>query len=230
MTIMHLASLSPSRVFGAVLSLALLAAAPLRADITLQPDEKGILVKNDNILFQTIGYPDLMSPKAEVAHKVTGVTHTDTGATITYDGGATCNVSIAAGAIIFSFANVPSDTQTWKCTSLIDAAYRKGGSWKMGGGAAKPFPADPPTGDAHFFSGSSDSFQLTDAGGNSMIFHFPQYAYGEVQDNRKWGWDIYAWTVTGTFSPDTTEYRITVEKGTAPTVDTSAAAPAPAAP
>jgi hypothetical protein len=211
-------------------ALAILLAAPLRADIVLQPDEKGILVKNDNILFQTISYPELMSAKAEIAHKITGTTHTDTGATITYDGGATCSVSIASGAIIFSFANVPSDAQAWKCTSLIDAAYRKGGSWKMGGGPAKPFPADPPTGDAHFFSASSDSFQLTDANGNSVIFRFPPYSYGEVQDNRKWGWDIYAWMVSDAFSPDTTEYRLTVEKGTAPTVDAAAAAPAPASP
>jgi hypothetical protein len=218
--------MTPSRIFLAALAAVLLLAGPLPAQITLTPDDKGVTVKNNNVTVLTIEYPMLVNTTAVELHKILTKTPAADGATITYDGGATCKISIAGGAIIYSFSGVPSDTANWRTQALLDFDnYQKGGTWQVDGGAAKPFPADFSGGSENLFANNGSSITLTDARGNGVVFHVPPYAYLELKDNRKWNWAIFDWYTTVPITPDATEYRITVAAAGA-----SAASPAPPAP
>ena len=216
---------SRSLLFLAVLLLAV----PLRADVSLTPDDKGIVVKDNNIPVLTIDYPTLIGDKGVELYKPTSATTTEDSATVSYDKGATLVISVSLGNLTYSFSNVPPEVVSWHASSIIDFAYLKGGTWKIDDAPAKPFPADPPQDDPHFFHGSAKTFQLINPSGGSHTFHLPPYAYAEVQDNRKWNWDAFAWTVTVGFdrsnpNPGGDNYQMSVTATPAP------AAPAPASP
>jgi hypothetical protein len=197
----------------------LLLGGPVRADgdIVLKTDDKGIAVKSNNVTVLTIEYPQLVDATGNETHKVlTKTPNSDSaGATVTYDGGATCKISIASAEIIYDFSGVPSDTPAFRTQALLNFAdYQKGGTWKMDAGAATPFPADF-AGAQNFFSDHGRSLTLTDAKNNSISFHMPEYTYVQLTDNRKWGWAIYAWHMAVPISPTVTEFRVSVSTGAA---------------
>jgi hypothetical protein len=92
---------------------------------------------------------------------------------------------------------------------LIDFSYAQGGKWKIGDKPETAFPLEKPPA-PHLYQGNATTLELTDAQGQSLAFHVPDFGYLELNDNRAWGWSIFAWFFIIPYNPDTPTYTITV--------------------
>lgn len=157
---------------------------------------------------RSLGSFMLTYPELEAAHKQIEVKAAGAGATVRYEGGAECAVSIDKDEISLTFKGVPADVKSWKMSVLIDIAFAKGGTWKIADKEGA-FPAEksaPP----QFASLSSSSFMLKNAQGQSLSFTTPDFAFQQLTDNREWNWAIYNWFFMVPFNADNPTAKIRV--------------------
>jgi hypothetical protein len=180
--------------------------------LTFHADDKGINIDNGNMGTLTLGYP-LLSGAAAVVHKPVNKVPAGSGATVTYDGGATLTISVTpAGEITYAFDQVPADVKTWKVQTIISFSYQQAGKWKMDNGPANSFPAE--LGEKpQFFQNHATEFELINFGGKYLSFHMPENSYVEMTDNRKWHWSVYAWQFTVPMQPGSSTFKLTVVAG-----------------
>ena len=165
-------------------SLLSFACAAAAADLKTTGD--GIEISAGSLGSFVLTYPEL-----EAVHKQIEVKAAGSSATVRYEGGAECAVSIDKGEIDLSFKGMPADVKSWKMSVLIDIGFAKGGSWKIGDKEGA-FPAEKST-PPQFASLSSSSFLLKNAQGQSLSFTTPDFAFQQLTDNREWNWAIYNW-------------------------------------
>ena len=156
----------------------------------------------------SLGGFTLTYPEFEPAHKIIEVKAGGTQATVKYQDGAECLVSVEEGAVGVSFRSVPADVKSWKMTTLIDIGFAKGGSWRIADkdGAFPAEKATPP----HLASLNGTTFSIKNAQGQSLAFTTPEFAFQQLTDNREWNWAVYHWQFIVPWMPDRSTARIQV--------------------
>lgn len=157
----------------------------------------------------TLTYPEFLDGSHAKVNKQIEVKATGANATVRYEGGAECTLSIAKDTIDVAFKGVLPVVKAWKMSVLIDIGFAKGGTWKMEvqEGAFPAEKASPP----HIASLNATSFLLKNAQGQSLSFALPPYSFQQLTDNREWNWAIYNWQCVvpwNEYSP-TAQIRIT---------------------
>lgn len=185
------------------LPLLLLCLSTLTAAAELKTTNSGIEIAAGSLGVFTLTYPEF-----EPAHKIIEVKAGGTQATVKYQDGAECLVSVEEGAVGVSFRSVPADVKSWKMTTLIDIGFAKGGSWRI---ADKDgvFPAEKAT-PPHLASLNGTTFSIKNAQGQSLAFTTPEFAFQQLTDNREWNWAVYHWQFIVPWMPDRSTARIQV--------------------
>ena len=182
------------------------AVASRGAALTVAAD--GIVVDAGSLGSFTLTYPQLIDASQKVLHKLVEKSAAGKTATLKYDGGGQIVFTIAGGTVKLKFVNMPGDVKKYMMDMLIDTAFSKGGSWKIGdrdGSFPREKPASP-----HLFQGNANSFRLANAMGEALALKIPDYAYEELNDNREWGWNIFAWKFIANIDPNNPETTITI--------------------
>ncbi|MDP1591504.1 MAG: hypothetical protein Q8M07_27355, partial [Prosthecobacter sp.] len=150
----------------------------------------------------------LSYPEFEPAHKAIEVKAAGTQATIKYQDGAECVVSVAKDEVSISFKGVPADVKSWKMTTLIDIGFAKGGSWRIADKEGA-FPAEKST-PPQIASLNGTTFSVKNAQGQSLSLQTPDYAFQQLTDNREWNWAVYHWQFIVPYGADKTVAKIKV--------------------
>ncbi len=136
-----------------------------------------------------------------------------------YEDGAKLDVVIEGSDLAMKFSNVPGDVKSYEAVMMIDIGFSKGGKWKIGDTTGE-FPREKPA-KPHLFQGNQTTFELSDAQGQTLSVHVPDYSYEQLTDNREWNWPIFAWRFTAPFNPDNPSGMVTFKSGGAATAATA---------
>ncbi|MBV9468992.1 MAG: hypothetical protein JOZ57_07070, partial [Abitibacteriaceae bacterium] len=201
------------RVYLSVLMACLLASSTTlvcAATLNMTPD--GIMIDNGNMGQFTLDYPTLMNDAKQTPYKLVEKVPAGKTATVKYDGGAQLDVTTDdVGNIALNFSKLPADVKWFKTTMLINFSFSQGGHWKIGANE-QAFPAAKPAG-PKLFQGNAGDLQLTNNQGKSLSFTIPPFSYEELQDNREWGWSIFAWSFITPMDHNVSTYKIAVGSG-----------------
>lgn len=142
----------------------------------------------------TLQYPVLVGERWDqvrkpIERRVSGAT-----AAIRFDAGANIAVALdaASGEVTLTPSNLPSDAKSLRMEMLIDFNYANGGTWKIGDGAATPFPAEKPA-KPHLCQANATVLTLHDPQGAGLSIQVPPYSFQQLTDNREWGWKTFYW-------------------------------------
>ena len=114
------------------------------------------------------------------------------------------------GTIAYRFSGPRERLHTFRVGEmLIPFNYSEGGTWRSGEGDPKPFPPQQPP-KPFLFQGNADRFEFTNVDGQSLRFAIPAYSFQQLQDNREWGWKVFAWWFQTPVDPNQDTYRVTV--------------------
>ena len=182
--------------FGMMLAVALATAA---GAVELKPGAQDMKLDAGSFGEFPLSYPKLCNAAHKDAHKLVEVKLTGRTATALYDGGAQVTCSLAGGAVVLKFANLPDDVKFFEMDMLIDINFSKGGSWKCGEKSGEFPRAKPAT--PHLFQGNCTTFQLRNAQGQTLALRVPDYAYEQVTDSREWNWPIFNYRFTAPLDP-----------------------------
>lgn len=161
---------------------------------TLSTSSKGIALDADSLGEFTLGYPSLLGDSGEVIHKLIESKAGTSTARLRYEGGCDLQVSVTPeGEIALSFTSLPADVKTVTMEMLIDIAFNRGGTWRIGG-QSMPFPVEK-SAKPHLFQGNADTFVVTNALGRGFRVSAPQYSFLELTDNREWNWSVFAFKI-----------------------------------
>ncbi|GEP40996.1 hypothetical protein [Brevifollis gellanilyticus] len=188
------------------LGLALLTSSLSAAD--LKTTGAGVEVGAGSLGSFILTYPEFVDGSQGPVHKQIEVKTAGSSATVRYEGGAECAVSVVKDEIEVSFKGIPADVKSWKMTTLIDIGFAKGGSWKI---AEKEgvFPAEKST-PPQIASLNATSFLVKNAQGQSVSFTTPDYAFQQLTDNREWNWAVYHWMFVVPYNADHPTAKIKV--------------------
>lgn len=180
--------------------------AAFGTDLKVTP--AGIELQAGSLGSFTLTYPEFLDAGSSVIQKQTQVTLNPQGAKVSYVGGTECEVSISQDEITLRFSGVSSDVKSWRVTTLIDIAFAKGGTWKLGetDGA---FPVNKPK-VPQLISQNGTAFSIQNAQGNSFAIQTPDYAFQQLTDNREWNWAVFHWLCIVPYAADRNEVKFKV--------------------
>lgn len=176
--------------------------------LSLSMSEGGIAIDAGALGAFTISYPQLIDDSQKSLHKLIEKKAAGKTATIKYDGGAEIVFSITGSDVKMKFVNMPADTKKYMMDILIDPSFAKGGTWKIGE-RTEAFPREKPA-NPHLFQGNANDFRLANAMGEALTLKIPDYSYEELNDNREWGWTIFALKFIAIIDPNNPEATITI--------------------
>jgi hypothetical protein len=168
----------------------LCAALSLRGQApTLSLTEKGAVVNAGALGSFTIPPPAIDTTDKKELKPTLALT--STGAQATYPNGFVLNITVsnADKAITYSFDAAPAGTAVVKFNTLLPINLNQGGTYVLGNKTGE-FPAAK----AGQFLASADATQLDIIHplGEGLRFNTPG-AYQQLQDNRTWNWNTFAW-------------------------------------
>ena len=163
--------------------------AASREDVKVGFSAKGLEFRAGQAGPLTLEYPALVSKAASYA--IADRTVDGQKVVVKYAGGAELTIVNDDGVLAYRFAGLPGDVTDFRFEMEIPLTFNTGGSWQIGGGSGK-FPAlaaEPP----FLFKGDAGSFRLTDPDGNAIPLKLPGNVFQQLQDNRKWNTNAFAW-------------------------------------
>ena len=115
------------------------------------------------------------------------------------------------GKVTLRFSRQTQHMSHFKLSDLlIPFNYADGGTWRIGDRVDQPFPQKQPV-KPHLFQGNASTFSFSSVDGHRVTITVPEYAYQQLQDNREWGWKIFAWWCQIPFNKDKAEYTLTCQ-------------------
>lgn len=192
-----------------LLAFAVLAAPASLWSATYKTTDKGVSVEAGSLGQFELSYPAFSDGSQKAVHKLVEVRPAGSGAALKYEDGASVEVQAGAqGEVSFSFTNIPADVKSLSYEVLIDIAFNKGGTWKMGGkeGAFPKEKSAPP----QIYSGNTSKAVITSAQGRSLSISSPDFAFVQLTDNREWNWGIFALKFFVPFNPDQLIQKFTI--------------------
>lgn len=173
---------------------------------TYKTTDKGVVIEAGSLGEFELGWPTLMDAGQKPVHKLVEARSSGQGAALKYEGGGSIAVSVTAqGEVTFSLAGLPEDVKSMTFDTLIDIAFNKGGTWKIGEKSGS-FPRDKST-PPHIYSGSATQVLITNAQGRSLQVTAPDFTFIQLTDNREWNWGIFALRCFVNFNPGMTEVK-----------------------
>lgn len=140
----------------------------------------------------SIAYPALVKngdkrvPPAQIAQDAQGVT-------LVYAPSGKGRVRLDKTSLRIGFSELPAEINKFYMEMLIPINFGGSGTYAMGGAAAQTFPAEKPA-KPFLFQGNVDRFQIVHPTGPGFSLVLPPYSYQQLQDNREWHWNVYAWS------------------------------------
>jgi len=114
-----------------------------------------------------------------------------TRAKATYPGGAVIEIETsAAGEATFTLSGIPADARQLRFTTLLPINLNQGGRFTLGGGQAVEFPVVREK--QLIAAGDATRLEIRHALGEGFAIQTPG-AYQQIQDNRTWNWNVFAW-------------------------------------
>jgi len=134
-------------------------------------------------------------------------------AALKYEGGGQMELTLGAdGTVALSVASMPADVKALRSEMLINFNYSEGGTWRIAGGEEKPFPKEKPP-KPFLFQGNADRFVLKNYEGRTITINIPQWSYIQLQDNREWNWNIFAFWFAAPYDKNVKAYQIKITSG-----------------
>jgi hypothetical protein len=178
--------------------------------LDLKLTEGGLAVGAGNMGSFSLPYPEIKTGKGD--EKPSEVRLADGKATLKYASGVNLVVSLEKGTMHYDFSGNKRAVQSFACKSmLIDFKFADGGKWTVGQQGEKEFPSQKQP-KPMLFQGNADSFSIKSVTGQTVAFRVPEYSYQQLQDNREWGWKIFAWWFSTPFNQDRSRYDIVVSE------------------
>jgi hypothetical protein len=174
-----------------LLNLGLCLLAPLRAqEIKLTLSESGAVVNAGALGDFTVPAPELVTAdKKEL--KPTCVLDGNIGVRATYANGFVLKIaaSTTKHTLTYSFDSIPADVTSLKFSTLFPINLNQGGRFALGDKTGD-FPASKA---GQFLAhGDADHLDIIHALGEGIRISTPG-AYQQLQDNRTWNWNVFAW-------------------------------------
>lgn len=177
----------------------------LAADLSFTND--GLQIDAGSMGVFTLTYPALVGEDGQTVHPAIEKSAEADRARVRYEGGASAELEIRAGEVTTRLSGVPESAHSVRMEMLIDFGYAQGGSWRIGDTGAMPFPqAQPELPFLH--QGHAGEFELTNFEDRSLSLRVPENCYQELQDNREWGWKIFAWSLLMPCEPGDSVYTV----------------------
>lgn len=198
-------------MFRALVCLSLLCSTLAAAD--LKTTGAGIEISAGSLGSFTLSYPEFIDSAHATVNKQIEVKAAGGTATVRYEGGAECAVTVGKDEVEVVFTHVPAAVKSWKMSVLLDIGFAKGGTWKIDSkeGVFPAEKASPP----QIASLNATSFLLKNAQGQTLSVGAPDYAFQQLTDNREWNWAVYHWQFIVPFLPghEQAKVRITSNLG-----------------
>ena len=152
---------------------------------------KGIAIDLNSGGIFTLTYPKLMGLKPDKPVSVDNVTSTLTH--LKYVDGISAVVKLDQNENVkVDFDNLNDQVKTARLEMLIPIGMAKGGKFSIGNESLKPFPSEKQA-KPFLYQGNNESLTLTHQTGPGFKLTMPKYGYQQLQDNRHWNWNIFAW-------------------------------------
>jgi len=179
----------------AVLVLLAAAVAPARAaeeaKLAFQLTDKGVEIDAGTMGKFAWEYPILGTQASPEARKIIERRVSGRKAALKYEGGGQIDLECAAdGAVTMTVAGLAADVTRLRTLMLIDFSYAGGGTWQVDRGQEQPFPGEK--GKTFLFQDHGRAITIKSPDGRTLTFAVPEYTYLQLQDNREWGWKIFA--------------------------------------
>jgi hypothetical protein len=131
---------------------------------------------------------------------------------IKYPSGVDLTVSLEKGVMHYDFSGNKGVIQSFACKSmLIGFQFADGGKWRIDRQEDKPFPMQKQP-KPMLYQGNADRFDLTAVTGQTVAFRIPEHSYQQLQDNREWGWKVFAWWFSCPYNKDRSRYDVVVSE------------------
>ena len=158
--------------------------------LKLSLSDDGVVVSAGTLGSFTLPPPSLDTvDKKEL--KPTYALNAEGSAQVTYANGFALKITVsnADNAITYSFEEIPSDAAFLKFVTLLPINLNQGGKFTLGGKFG-----EFPVGKAGQFlaQGDADHLDIIHSLGEGIRFTTPA-TYQQLQDNRTWGWSVFAW-------------------------------------
>lgn len=133
-------------------------------------------------------------------------------AILNYPSGVSLKMAITGDKkIVLKFSGDTGGIKTFRMADLlIPTHFGEGGEWKAGDSEKKIFPKEKPA-KPHLYQGSVGRFEFSSPEGGAIRFSLPPYSFQQLQDNREWKWDTFAWLFQTPFTEGTSTYEVSVE-------------------
>jgi hypothetical protein len=178
--------------------------------LDLKLTDKGLAIGAGKMGGFSLPYPELKTNKG--TEKPLEVRVQGDKTSIKYPSGVNLLVSLEKGIMHYDFSGNKGGIQSFSCKSmLIDFKFADGGAWMIGLQEAKSFPTQKPV-KPFLYQGNADSFSIKSVTGQTVAFRVPEYSFQQLQDNREWGWKIFAWWFSSPFNKDRSRYDIVVSE------------------
>lgn len=172
------------------LLLAFCAALPLSAqDLKLSLSDKGAIVNAGALGSFTVPAPIIdTTDKKEIKPTLA---LTANGAQATYPNGFVLNIAVsnADKSINYSFDAAPADAAMFRFMTMFPINLNQGGRYALGNKTGE-FPVAK--GGQFVTQGDASTLDIIHPLGEGIRFSVPG-AYHQMQDNRTWGWPVFAW-------------------------------------
>lgn len=173
--------------------LALTLGASLQAQaLKLSATAKGVIIDGGTTGKLALGVPVISGSDGKSHKPVVTPAADGSSATAVYDDGVTIKISLSNkdGKVTYSFDQAPVGAKSIVITTPLDLYYNEGGTYAADGGAPKLFPVEK---DKQLFAqGSFFKLDLRNGSGAGFALEVPA-SYQQLQDNRVWGTQSFAW-------------------------------------
>lgn len=148
----------------------------------------------------TLSFPEFIGDGGKALHPAIETSLAGRQARIRYQDGAEATLQVDGPEIQVTLRGVPADVRSWRMTLLLDIAFARGGTWKIGDrtGAFPAEKASPP----QIASLNATSASFRNAQGQTLSIAVPDYSFQQLTDNREWNWAVFHWQFLAPYGPD----------------------------
>ncbi|MFA6287719.1 MAG: hypothetical protein WC661_10080 [Opitutaceae bacterium] len=174
-----------------ILALALVPVLPAQT-LTLSATAKGVAIDGGTTGLLVLSAPVITGSDGKSRTPVLTPAADGASATAVYADGFTIKITFSQkdGEAIYSFDHPPVGAKSLVITTPLDLYYNEGGTYAVNGGEPKLFPAEK---DKQLFAqGAFTQLDIRNGSGAGFSLQMPE-SYQQLQDNRVWGTQSFAW-------------------------------------
>ncbi len=134
-------------------------------------------------------------------------------ANLKYPSGTVLGIAIEGEKVVYTFSGTLEGVKSGKFSMMLPFNLSAGGKWTADNNASGVFPAEKPA-KAQFYSNHTRHLGVINVDNTALNMTFPPFTYVQLQDNREWGWSIYAMTLFIPLNKDNPVMEISFAKDT----------------